>query len=181
MLVNNNDHGDWIEDSRRVFTEYFPKGLNHTRYQMVRLIDNPMHKFIKVEILNLEANDWIFGCVATEIRGPSRYCSKGVSLSQYASIQATVKQKRTLFMMDLHKLKMKNPQWTHLVVRLLSTDDPVKMTIDVHDPADRTLTINMPKWYVYTTEKLLDDTLLGSSLYNLKIKGEFFEYFRQFL
>lgn len=32
--------GDWIEDSRRVYSEQFKNGIKTTRYQMIRLVDN---------------------------------------------------------------------------------------------------------------------------------------------
>ncbi|CAM6031630.1 unnamed protein product, partial [Sphagnum compactum] len=172
QLVNENaDIGDWTEDSRRVFTLYFQKGLNRTRYQMIRLIDNPLHTFVKVEAINLDTDDWVFGCSANEISGYKRFCSKAVSLSQYAKTFPSLRHKRIIFVMDLHKMQAKNPKWTHLILRTLPTKDPFKMHIDIHDPSDREISVTMPKWYSYTTEKLLDDTLMGSSLYTLKIKG----------
>lgn len=139
---------------------------------MIRLIDNPLHKFVRIETINLETSDWIFGCAANEIDGMKRFCTKGVSLTQYVTTYPSLKNRRMIFMMDLQKLRMKNHLWTHLVIRMTKTDDPFKIIVDIHDPADRTLTVSMPKWYSFTTEKLLEDTLMGSSIYHLKIKGK---------
>lgn len=139
---------------------------------MIRLIDNPLHKFVRIETINLETSDWIFGCAANEIDGMKRFCTKGVSLTQYVTTFPSLKNRRMIFMMDLQKMRMKNHLWTHLVIRMTKTDDPFKIIVDIHDPADRTLTVSMPKWYSFTTEKLLEDTLMGSSIYHLKIKGK---------
>jgi hypothetical protein len=69
----NDDIGDWQEDIRRVFSEKFKTGLNRTRVQMIRLASQPQYKFLKVEVINLENDDWVFGCAANDINGLSRY------------------------------------------------------------------------------------------------------------
>lgn len=169
-LVQGMNLGDWIEDSRRVFSEQF-KGLNRTRHQMIRLIDNPLHKFLRVEIINLETDDWIFGCNANDVTGVLRYCTQAVSLSHLAQHLPSLLGERTLFMLDLHKIKRKFPKWSHLILRFQPTSDAMKMIVDVHDPGDRRMEITMPKWYNYQSQQLLEDTVIGGSLYTLQIKG----------
>lgn len=170
ILLSGTFSGDWVEDSRRVFTEYH-KSINKTRYQMIRLVDNPLHKFVKIETINLDTDDWVFGCQANEVYGVSRYCSRAESLSHFATPLPSQKSERLAFMMDLSELKVKYPHWTHLVVRILPTKDPVKVHFDVHNPMDRELIVSMPKWYEYRTEQILDDTVLGSAYYKMKISG----------
>lgn len=138
---------------------------------MIRLIDNPLHKFLRVEIINLETDDWVFGCNANEVTGVNRYCTRAVSLSHLAQPFPSQRGERTIFMLDLHKIKRKYPKWTHVVLRFLPTSDAMKMIVDVHDPGDRSLDITMPKWYNFKTQLLLEDTMLGASFYTLRVKG----------
>lgn len=73
-LINNQlDIGDWYEDSRRVFTEKFKNGLNRTRVQMFRLSRQPNHQILNVEAVNVDIDDWVFGCAANENDGLQRY------------------------------------------------------------------------------------------------------------
>lgn len=46
LINNDKDIGDWIEDSRRVFSEKFQSGIDRTRIQMIRLHSNDLHKVI---------------------------------------------------------------------------------------------------------------------------------------
>lgn len=73
LISNRKDVGAWHEDSRRVFTEYFKNGLNRTRVQMFRLNREPNHQILSVEAVNVDIDDWVFGCVANEIDGVQRY------------------------------------------------------------------------------------------------------------
>lgn len=74
VLINNpNDIGDWVEDNRRVFTEKFRNGLNRTRVQMYRLNRSPHHQILSVEAVNVDIDDWVFGCAAHENDGTQRY------------------------------------------------------------------------------------------------------------
>ena len=48
------------------------------------------------------------------------------------------------------------------------------MNVDIHDPAERTLSIKAPKWYSYTKNKLITDSTLGASIYTIEISGKLF-------
>lgn len=95
ILINNkNDIGDWVEDIRRVFSEKFKIGLNRTRVQMIRLHRSPQHQvnaslnahrtiveykyffsfqMLHIEAINIDSDDWVFGCSATEVDSVQRY------------------------------------------------------------------------------------------------------------
>lgn len=73
--------------------------------------------------------------------------------------------------MDLHKIKAENPTWTHVLLRLLPTDKPVQLNIDVNEGSDRHLKVTMPKWYSYSEHTILEDTILGGSLYTMEVNG----------
>lgn len=73
LIPNPADVGDWVEDSRRTFSEQFKYGLNRTRVQMIRLSDHDAHRFLSVEAINIDTDDWVFGCNALESDGRQRY------------------------------------------------------------------------------------------------------------
>lgn len=73
LISNRNDVGEWYEDTRRVFSEKFRFGLNRTRVQMFRLNRSPQYQILNVEALNVDIDDWVFGCAANENDGTQRY------------------------------------------------------------------------------------------------------------
>lgn len=73
LISNRNDIGEWYEDNRRVFTEKFKNGLNRTRVQMFRLSRKPNHQILSVEVVNVDIDDWVFGCAAVEVDESQRY------------------------------------------------------------------------------------------------------------
>lgn len=79
---------------------------------MIRLSDNINYKRLKVEVVNLETDDWIFGCSAIETTGISRFCTKATSLTyQTVKVPSAHYEKvgRNTLTIDLHILKEKNP------------------------------------------------------------------------
>ncbi|KAG5671431.1 hypothetical protein PVAND_001627 [Polypedilum vanderplanki] len=162
---------EWFEDNRRIFTEKFKNGINKTRIQMIRLIDNILHRAVKIDVINQETKDWVFGCEAAEITGMSRYCSNAVSLSNYTVMIPSELPDRVSLSLNLHELKLKNPKWTHVLLKFAPTREPFQFTIDIHNPSDREIKIAMPKWYSFGKINVLDDTLLGASHYQLQISG----------
>lgn len=73
MKFEGPENYDWIEDSRRVFSLDFPEGINQTRIQMIRLSENVHYKMLKVDVSNLETDDWVFACPCSEVTGTFRY------------------------------------------------------------------------------------------------------------
>lgn len=73
LVANPNDIGDWYEDNRRIFSEQFKNGLTRLRVQMFRLSSLPLHHMLYVEAINMETDDWVFGCRASETNGNQRF------------------------------------------------------------------------------------------------------------
>lgn len=162
---------DWFEDNRRIFTEKFKNGTNRTRIQMIRFVNNFLHRAVRIDVINQETEDWIFGCEASETNGVSRYCNNAISLSNYTKKVPSELPDRVTVSLNLHELKAKNPMWTHILLLFKPTREPFQYSIDIHNPPDREILVPMPKWYSFSSVKLLDDTLLGSSHYQLNITG----------
>lgn len=169
--MESPDNAEWFEDNRRIFTEKFKSGINRTRIQMIRLIDNNLHRAVRVDVINQDTEDWVFGCEATEMTGKSRYCVNAISLSNYTVTIPSELPDRVSVSLNLHELRLRNPTWTHVLLRFGPTREPFLYTVDVHNPIDREIKVTMPKWYSFSSVKLLDDTLLGVSHYRLIVSG----------
>lgn len=170
--MESPDDAEWIEDNRRIFTEKFKNGINRTRIQMVRLVDNVLYHSLRVDALNQETDGWIFGCEAIETTGKSRYCSQASVLSKQFIVKVPSEfPSRVNLQLNLHEMKKKNPTWTHVLLRFGPSREPFQYTVDIHNPFDRQFEVQMPKWYSFSTVKLLDDTLMGASHYQFNITG----------
>lgn len=165
------ERADWIEDNRRVFTAKFKNGSNKTRIQMIRLNDNELYQALRVEVVNLETVEWVFGCEAIEASEAARFCSKGVAMWNYTVRIPSELPDRSSLALDLHEIKRNNPKWTHILLRFAPTREPFQFSVDIHNPSDRQLKIMMPKWYQFSTVKLLEDTVLGAVFYQLNVTG----------
>lgn len=73
-LVVDNRIGNWIEDTRRVYSVSLPQGLDKTRIQMIRLMDFPQYKYLNVEAVNItDEEQFILGCAANDVLDVQRY------------------------------------------------------------------------------------------------------------
>ncbi|XP_037028365.1 GPI inositol-deacylase [Bradysia coprophila] len=171
LVHNHDDLGDWVEDSRRVFTEVFKSGITETRYQMIRLYDIPQTQILDVEAINVDTDDWVFGCAATEVTSNMRYCSEATSLTHLTRKVPSRRYERLIITIDLHKIKHQYPAWTHVLLRIRPTIKPLQLNVDVHGEGDREIEVTMPKWYSFSNKILLSDTLVGSIAYTIKVTG----------
>jgi hypothetical protein len=73
--------------------------------------------------------------------------------------------------LNLKELKLQNPKWTHVLLRIAAQREPFQYTVDIHNPSDRQVKIQMPKWYSFNSIKILDDTLMGASHYQFNVTG----------
>lgn len=73
-MVVDNRVGNWIEDTRRVYSVVLPDGLNKTRIQMVRLMEFPQYKYLNVEAVNImDEEQFVLGCAANDVVDVMRY------------------------------------------------------------------------------------------------------------
>lgn len=70
----NNHIGNWVEDTRRVYSVNLPDGVEKQRIQMIRLLDFPQYRFLHVEAVNItEEEEFVLGCAAKEVLDVQRY------------------------------------------------------------------------------------------------------------
>lgn len=73
LVMDQSDAGEWVENIQRVFYESFKNGLDKMRVQMIRLNNLPNHQMLNVEAINVDDDDWVFGCAAVENDGRQRF------------------------------------------------------------------------------------------------------------
>lgn len=78
---------------------------------------------------------------------------------------------RYFIKLDLQKVRADHPKWTHVLLRLLPTEKSVEVNVDVNEGGDRHLMVHMPKWHSFSQQTIVEDTILGSSVYNLEVHG----------
>lgn len=73
-MVIDNRIGNWVEDTRRVYSVSLPDGVQKSRIQMVRLLDFPQNRFLSVEAVNVtDEEQFVLGCAANEVLDVQRY------------------------------------------------------------------------------------------------------------
>ncbi|XP_026469702.1 GPI inositol-deacylase-like [Ctenocephalides felis] len=172
-IVHFRKNSEWYEDNRRLFSVRFLNGLNRTRYQMIRLTDDQLHEMIAVESINLDDEDWIFGCAADQIdiKLQSRICDHGLSLSNYTRPHPSINKERRIAYLDLHKIKRQNPHWTHVLFQISPTRESVQLHFDIYNRNQRIMKTNAPKIYSFSKVEVVKETLLNAIHYDLIIQG----------
>lgn len=165
--------GEWYEDNRRVYIKEYSSGIKETSYVMISLRDGFQYRYLYTEIINADTDNLLIGCNAKDTYNNQRFCSTGTFLPNLVKkLPSGDHKKRAIVDIDLHKVKAENSNWTHLVFRLTPTTSTVKLNIDINDNI-RSFKVQMPKWYSYQQQPLLEDTLVGASHYRIEINGEF--------
>lgn len=73
-MVVNDRIGNWIEDTRRVYSVSLPHGLNKSRIQMIRLMDFPQYRYLNVEAVNVsDEEQFVLGCAANDVLDLQRF------------------------------------------------------------------------------------------------------------
>ncbi|XP_050081396.1 GPI inositol-deacylase [Anopheles maculipalpis] len=172
LIQHHPEQEDWIEDIRRSFTERYRAGLDRTRVQMIRLVpDKPIHRFLRVEVINSEQSHWLSGCSAVEVYGNSRMCQKAVSLANYTLPVPSSKFDRYGALLDLNELKSRYPSWTHVLVKIPRTMKPVQFSVDIFNPDERVINLTMPYWFDHRLHTILQDASPDDSFYRINILG----------
>ncbi|XP_053660150.1 GPI inositol-deacylase [Anopheles marshallii] len=172
LVQHYPEQEDWIEDIRRSFTEQHRAGMHRTRVQMIRLVsDKAFHRFLRVEVINSEQDNWLSGCAAVEIYGNSRMCQKAGSLANYTLPVPSSKFDRFGALLDMHELKRNNPSWTHVLVKIPRTIKPVQFSVDIFNPDERMIHLTMPYWFDYRAHTILQDASPDDSFYRINIRG----------
>lgn len=99
------------------------------------------------------------------------HSSTGESLTHYVRKLPSKQFNRKVLTLDLFKIQDDYPEWTHVLLAILPTKEPVKLNIDIHGAEDRVLSYSMPSWYSYMTTVLFKNTIAGASKYRIQFDG----------
>ncbi|KAI4456728.1 negative regulator of vesicle formation-related [Holotrichia oblita] len=158
-----DDTGDWIEHLPRQYSVELIEGTKRPHWYMIRRVNQPMHEVLSIMALNLELSNWIFACTATIIKDQSRVCVDAVHLSQLSEIAPSVKYKRRFLNINLYEL---NSNFTHVIVRVPSTSEPITLHVDVHSEADRKISAKLSSWSL-KKEVIIQETSPNTVYYEI--------------
>ncbi|XP_071438562.1 GPI inositol-deacylase [Hetaerina americana] len=163
-----DEEGDWEEPLKRHFSFQRERVMKNT-YLMIRLVDDPKHQMAAILAVNLDAKDWVYACVADKIQKGVKICDKGVNLSGESKFLPSLRLKRKTILLNLAALK--KMFYTHVVVRVPPTTDPVEVHVDVHSAASRKLVIPAPKFFVFASGMLLELSAEFAICYEIRLHG----------
>ncbi|XP_017776113.1 PREDICTED: GPI inositol-deacylase [Nicrophorus vespilloides] len=148
LATNLNSHGEWFESIYKQYSVRLPKGTKDPRYYMIPMPAQKQFKDLAIVIMNMESPDWVFACPEVVVDGHKRYCQEGRHLTHLSEISPSLAYKRRTLRVDMKELKENYTAMTHTVVRIMPTDEPVVLHVDVYNPGERNIFLNYaPKWY----------------------------------
>jgi len=162
-------NGYWSDVLKRQFT--FSKGnatCNH--YVMIRVNADVNSKFLTLDAVRMDNDNWVFGCKETRVYKNTRICDEGENLSGLSAIIPS-KGKRKAIQLDMHNLKTKYG-YTHVVVHTPVNTQDTKVNIDLYDPREREVVYTVPKWISFwTSYPVIKQTIPGAVHYNISLAG----------
>nr|XP_016937172.1 GPI inositol-deacylase [Drosophila suzukii] len=163
--------GNWHEERRLVINKYFTNGLKGTFFDLVGLLRQERYKKTAIEALNVDDEDWLFGCSALDNNKTAQlYCEKATSLMHLVQrLPNEDRDPRSIAILDLHNLRKTYVQWTHVLVRLPPSTKRIGYNLDIYDPQERVTDIKMPRWYTMARLPIINETLQGTLHHRLRI------------
>ncbi|XP_058468106.1 GPI inositol-deacylase isoform X2 [Malaya genurostris] len=167
---------DWTENEQINLHHVFDKEIHPPRIQMISLSSKPAHEYLKIDAVNINAKQCIFGCQATKMLNNISYCSTEIPLENAMRVLHFDDNKRQIVEVNLPDVKNKYPDWTHLLIKSPTTTKPLSFSIDVGNYSNRTRDITISKWnfFVYNISQSKFD--LNSTFYILNIYGIDYSY-----
>ncbi len=128
--VEFNKDGFWSDSMKRQFVFERTK-VSEDSHIMIRMFDDPKHKDVFIDAINVEGDNWLFGCKATKIHKNTRLCETGDNLSHLTRLLPSAEDHpRKSVLLDLHAMA-KEHGYTHLVVRVPRGSEMVRVHVDV--------------------------------------------------
>ncbi|EFA08175.1 GPI inositol-deacylase-like Protein [Tribolium castaneum] len=158
LSPNIKNQGEWIEPFGRQYSVQVPRLSSSPHFYMIRLLNQPQHQTLTVVALNLETVDWAFVCGAHIPRGNSRICEEFTHLTHLSEISPSSNYKRRSLTVDMHELMKNNTVWTHIVLRVLPTDEQVILNVDVYNTGDRKTLVNLPNLLSFKRQTIIEQT-----------------------
>ncbi len=136
---------EWRDINARQHT-YMEKEVEKNTYLMVKTVDDPKHKRIAIDAVNMDNDNWVFVCNATSVHKGVRMCENGINLSAKSYIVPSNGKRKTVV------IDMDHKAFTHVVIYMYKGMKNVRLTWDVHNPEQRVLEPKLPKWISFWSE-----------------------------
>ncbi|CAH1996626.1 unnamed protein product [Acanthoscelides obtectus] len=166
-LVHINHKGQWIENIQKQYSVKHLQGVREAHWYMVKMNSLPGYEMVSVLAINLETVDWVFVCNAYVPKGPSKVCVEGYHLTQYSHMAPSVKYKRRYLQMNMYELRRNYSEATHIVFRVLPTNEPIIFHVDTYDNNERNISVELPKWWSFENRVIIHNTAENAVHYNL--------------
>ena len=133
---------------------------------MVKMLDEPMYEMLTIDAVNMDNDNWVFGCKTTTVHKSQTICEDGINLSQDSSIIPSNGKRKTITI----NLKQVRSNFTHIVVFMAKGMDHLRVTLDVYQARERNLEAKLPKWISFWFEtRLVPKTRREALYYNFSI------------
>ena len=135
---------------------------------MVEALDEPKHEVLTIDAVNMDNDNWIFGCKAITNDESKKICETGINLSQNSVIIPS-NGKRKTFTINLNQIRT---NFTHIVIFMAKGMDQLRVTLDVYNSKERNLIAKLPKWISFLFDtRILAKTKREALYYNISIPG----------
>ena len=163
--VTFDKNGFWSDHMKRQFVFEREKVERDAHLNVMVFEDDPKHRLITIDAVNLKNNDWVFGCKDTLVHKNSKVCSEGINLSEQGRVIPGKRRKMVTF--DMHALH-KEFGFTHVAVLIPKGSEHVRVNIDVYSDVHRHLEVTLPRWITaFKSSPVVKKTAFGAVYYNL--------------
>lgn len=136
---------------------------------MTRALDDTKHRQVTLDAVNMDTDNWVFGCKASSVHNGQRVCDTGENLSDKSYILPSNGKRKTITV-DMQKLRTESG-YSHVVVFIPKHSDKVRVSVDVYNPSDRVIKVDLPKWMTFFKRALVTgSTAMGAVYYEMPIK-----------
>ena len=95
--------GYWSDIIQRQYV--FQRGnVTCNTYLMVRALDDPKHRHVTLDAVNMDTDNWVFGCKASHVHNGQRVCQTGENLSHQSYILPSNGKRKTITI-DMQQLR----------------------------------------------------------------------------
>ena len=158
--------GEWKDILKRQYTFQTDKKLDKNTYLMVKTIDDPKHEILTVDAVNMDLDNWVFGCKANSVHKSVIICESGINLSNLSEILPS-NGKRKSITLDLVKIRK---EFTHIIVYMAKGMSHIRVSLDVYNAKDRVVEAKLPKWISFWYQsRLVKLTMKDALFYNLSL------------
>ena len=128
---------------------------------MTRALDDTKHRQVTLDAVNMDTDNWVFGCKASSVHNGQRVCDTGENLSDKSYILPSNGKRKTITV-DMQKLRTESG-YSHVVVFIPKHSDKVRVSVDVYNPSDRVIKVDLPKWMTFFKRALVTgSTAMGA-------------------